>query len=303
MGRWNFVGDLDLIRERQLDFIGEVLDKKGFKGPDAKIENVGAAGDNYIANVKRVVVTENGKTFKMIAKLAPENEMMRFMAQIESLFRNEHTIYSELLPKFIQIQKSAGVPEEELFRFAECYGSLDEVPSEVILLEDLKEAQYDILDRFKPLSTDCVKLVLKNFAIFHSLSYALKHQEPEKFAEIKSKFSDLYSGPMSKMKEGRQYFEQLEVSTLSMITDDKYKKYIKESISNIFDIHAKTRKGDIGSRHSVIHQGDGWTNNIMFKCKVCYTKYLVVDFYKLIMSSVYREGGLPLLPREACQFC
>ncbi|KOB77009.1 Uncharacterized protein OBRU01_04786 [Operophtera brumata] len=228
MSRWNFVGDLELIRERQLEFIGEVLEKKGFKGPEARIENVGVAGDNYIANVKRVVVTEDGKTFKMIAKLAPENQMMRFMAQIETLFRNEHTIYTDLLPKFVQLQRSAGVPEEELYRFAECYGSLAEVPSEVILLEDLKESQYDILDRFKPLSTDNVKLVLKNFAIFHSLSYVLKHQEPETFAEIASKFGDM---------------------------------------------------------HSVIQQGDGWTNNIMFRCKADAQVDCVLIDYQMVRES------------------
>lgn len=275
MGRFNFTGNLERVREPQLDFISKVLTQKGFNGPDATIENVGTDGDNYMAIVKRITVAENGRTLKMIAKLAPDNEMMRVMAQMGTVFKNEHTAYTELLPKFVQLQRSAGV--EELYRFAACYGATDEVPNEVILLEDLKESQYQILDRFQSLSNDTVKIVLKTLAIYHSLSYVLKHKEPEKFNEIKSKLGDIFSGPMTRSEEGRKYFQQLEDSTLAMVNGDKYKKWIKGSLSDMLNLHVRTTQGDVGSRYSVIQQGDGWTNNIMFRGKVraCYSEHFL----------------------------
>lgn len=266
MGIFNYSGDLEQVQESHFNFISEILEKRGYKGSDVRLENIGAAGDNYMSTVKRVIVTENGETFKMIAKLAPEGELIRTMAQVALVFRNEHTVYTELLPRFVQMQKAAGV--DPLFRFAECYGSSDEAPHEVILLEDLKEAQYDILSRFEPLSIDNVKVVLKNLAIFHSLSYVLKHQDMEKFNEIKSKLVDMYSGPMMESEDGQKYFNVLEQTTLDILDDDRYKKYVKGSISNILNTYTETVEGDVGSKYSVIKQGDGWINNIMFRSQV-----------------------------------
>ncbi|MBN4724570.1 hypothetical protein H4F31_24640, partial [Escherichia coli] len=96
----------------------------------------------------------------------------------ELMFRNEHVMYTAVLPKFTELQKDAGIPENEQLRYAKCYGSLSEPPNEVILLEDLKTVDFTMLDRFQPLSNNCVKSVLKNFAKLHSVSMALRYKEP-----------------------------------------------------------------------------------------------------------------------------
>lgn len=268
MSQFNFKGVVEFIGEAQLEFIGNVLHQRGFKGPDVYIEQVGAAGDNYGANVKRIAITENGKTFKMVAKLAPPIPMMREMGNLEIIFYNEHVIYTELLPKFREMQRSAGVPEEELFRFAECYGSNQEDPNEVILLEDLKEDNYIMLDRFKPLNNDCVKIVLKNMAVYHSLSYVLKDQDPEMFADLSSKLKDMMTGAMSQREEFKMFYSQMEENAVSIIQDEKYTKFIKGNVVTMAEHALEVMKYDADSKYSIIHQGDGWTNNILFQMEV-----------------------------------
>lgn len=276
MGRFNFKGDVESVEQPQLDFIDKILEERGFKGPDVLIEQVGAAGDNYVANVKRVIITENGETFKMIAKLAPSNQMMREMGNLEMMFYNEHVVYTEVLPKYRELQETAGIPEEEQFRFAECYGSNREIPNEVILLEDLKEDNYIMLDRFKPLSNDSVKVVLKNLAIYHSMSYVLKDQEPEVYEDFKSKLKDMMTGEMGKRDEIKVFFTQMEENALAVLQDEKYKKFIKGSVGNMIQHATEVLKDDTDSEYSIIQQGDGWTNNILFQVEVSCTVILSI---------------------------
>lgn len=266
MSRFDFKGDIETIGQPQLAFIGKVLEERGFIGSDVFFESVGGAGDNYAASVKRVVIKENGKTFKMIAKLAPNSPIMREMANISIIFNNEHVMYSELFPKFRELQKDAGVPKENWFRYAEFYGSNSEAPNEVILLEDLREDNYVMMDRFKALSNDCVKIVFKNLAIYHSLSFVLSNQEPEIFAGYKSTLKNFVL-EIGDRDEFQYYLKRLEDQALAVLQDDKYKKVVKGIISQSITLNKEIEK-QIDLKYSVIQHGDGWTNNILFQMEV-----------------------------------
>lgn len=261
---FDFVGEVDAVREKQLKFISEVLQERGFEKCEVAIEPVGKAGDNFIASVKRIVINQNGKTFKMIAKLGP---LMRDFMDITGMFQNEHVAYTELFPKFRELQKNSGLPEEDWFRHAKCYGTFMEKPDEVILLEDLKDSNFDILNRFKPMSIECVKLVLKNFAVYHSLSYALKNQEPEKFNEISSMLVEIYDVPPEAQEMRMKFGLKMENDIVDKLTDKKHKEAFVGTMSNFMEL-SKIPKKEKGSKSSIIQQGDGWTNNIMFTFEV-----------------------------------
>lgn len=261
-------GDVDNISEKQLGFIINVLEKRGFKDTKVLIEPIGKVGDNYVANVMRITVEDKTPgTFKMVAKIAPTQEEARLMTNTLMLFKNEHIIYTKVLPKFDELQMSADIPAEQRLRYATCYGSFEEAPNEVILLEDLKEAKFEMLDRLKPLSAECVKSVLKNFAQFHSLSLALKHKEPGLFNEYKNSLFDMWSA-MAGQKEAMMYFEQLENSAIMIMESDIHKKALKGVISQSMSKSVKLAVVDRDSKSAIIQQGDSWTNNIMFKFNV-----------------------------------
>ncbi|KAI5640274.1 ecdysteroid kinase domain-containing protein [Phthorimaea operculella] len=264
MANENGTEELSAFSPSQWKLVTDVLNNKGFS--DAKITEhaVGEAGDNYIANVKRVVAEKNGETFKMIAKIASRIEQIRMINNTRLFFFNEHIMYNEVLPKFTELEKAVGVPEEERLRYASCYGTITEEFDELILLEDLKESDYTMLDRFKSLTDVEMKLILKSFAKLHTLSYALRHQEPETFADFSSKLLNYASF----FEEGRElatkYFEAVEANCIAILQDGKRKKCMKGTLSKKVDLIIKHRNWDMKSRHSVIQQGDPWTNNIMF---------------------------------------
>ncbi|KAI5640284.1 ecdysteroid kinase domain-containing protein [Phthorimaea operculella] len=264
MAQENNKEELTAFSPIQWKLVTDVLNDKGFS--DAKItENaVGEAGDNYVANVKRVVAEKNGETFKMVAKIAPRIEQLRVAMNARVLFINEHVMYNEVLPKFTELEKASGIPEEERLKYAACYGTITEEFDELILLEDLKESNYTMLDRFKSLTDGEIKLVLKNFAKLHTLSYALRHQEPETYAKYKSKLMNYSKLFEISPEQSNKFFETIEADCISILKEEKYEKGIKGTVSKLIDLDKENGEWDFNSRYSVIQQGDSWTNNIMF---------------------------------------
>ncbi|XP_037300954.1 uncharacterized protein LOC119191166, partial [Manduca sexta] len=178
-----FEGATDNISEPQLAYIRGVLEKRGYKDTKVTIQAVGKDGDNFVASVKRIVVRNENGEFRMIAKIATQHELLRANMALENIFRNEHIMYTSVLPKFHELEEQADLPKKDRLRFPECYGSLTAAPHEVILLEDLQVPGFIMMDRFKTLSDECIRSVLRNFALLHSLSYALKNKELDVFNE------------------------------------------------------------------------------------------------------------------------
>lgn len=262
MGGLTFEGALKNISHIQLEFIKEVLEKRGYNDRVVHIEAVGAAGDNFIANVKRITVDGENGPFKMIAKIAPQNENVRMATQTQVLFGNEHHMYTVVLPKYQQLEEEAEIPNDDRFRFAECYGSSTQVPHEVILLEDLLVPGFKMLDRFTSLSDECIRSTLKNFAKFHALSFALKNKQPETFNSLKSKLFDMWSHMDS---SADIYFGKLEAGAEQLVEGEERKNIIRGAIGKALSMARKIAQVESGSKYFVIQQGDSWTNNIMFR--------------------------------------
>ncbi|KAH9634888.1 hypothetical protein HF086_017187 [Spodoptera exigua] len=261
----NFEGDISNVNDRQLEFIKNVIDDLGFKDSKVTFEAVGAAGDNYAATVKRVIVEgENGK-LRMIAKIAPANENMRLRLNAPLTFGNEQIMYQQFLPKLTQLQKQANIPEEEILKFPKCYGSNIEAPNEVILLEDLKEKGFVMMDRLKCLSEECVTSVLKNLAVLHSLSYVLKNKEPETFNYFKANLQNLWATLANAPPEELASLESIEEIYMNLMDNEEYKNLIRHKVRDIGPLNVKMSALEAGSKYAVIHHGDAWTTNFMFK--------------------------------------
>lgn len=266
---FQFEGSTEGLSENQLKFIEEVLIKRECKNKKVTFENVGAAGDNYMANVRRIVAEDReGKPCKIIVKIASKNPILRTKLNTKNAFYNEHVMYTEVLPKFKNMQIAADVPKEGMLKFAKCYGTYMEEYEELILLEDLKELNYNMLDRFQSLTNECMLSVFKNLAIIHSLSFVLKHKHPKIFDDFTNKLSDIWA-MFGEIQQTKEILIQLETFLLNILSDHEDRpKVVQGMIANISPNFAKLTKEDAGSKHTIIQQGDAWTNNIMFRFDV-----------------------------------
>ena len=277
MAQHNFEGAIENITESQLKFIKSVIEKEGFKDSKVTFETVGGAADNYGASVKRIIIEKANGNLSIFAKIAPTFEVVRNTSNVPLGFHNEHMMYTEVLPKLLQLQKEANIPEEDQIKFPKCYGTYIEAPNEVILIEDLKISGFAILDRFLPLSDECVTSVLKHLAILHSLSYVLKDKEPETFNYFRDNLRDVMGAMNDGIYGQLDFFGQVEALSLNLLDNPEHKNIMKNAkISEGVNRTKKMTKFEHGSRYSVIIHGDCWTNNLMFK-------YEVSTYFKLFL--------------------
>ncbi|CAH0591425.1 unnamed protein product [Chrysodeixis includens] len=287
MAQHNFEGNIDDINERQLEFIGKVIEELGFKDSKVTIEPVGKAGDNYTANVKRITIEHEEGTKKLVAKFAPSIELLRASFNTKVVFNNEHIMYTEVLPKLLQLQIDADIPESEQLKFAKCHGSLAEEPNEVIVLEDLGESNFVMLDRLEYLSDESVRSILKNFGIYHSLSYVLKKKEPDTYDHYKDSLLEVWAS-FNENSDMMNHFTQLENLALMVLADPEHQNILRHKVATALTQAVKFNKYDKNNKYAVIQQGDSWTNNFLFKFEEGVLKESVLIDYQLSRS------GLPV---------
>lgn len=88
MAKLNCSGKIDTISSQQFKYICELIEEIGFKSSTIVFETLGEASHNFCSFVKRiVVVNDEGKSFKMIAKFAPTQTHIR-LGNTSSLFLN-----------------------------------------------------------------------------------------------------------------------------------------------------------------------------------------------------------------------
>lgn len=268
MANFQYEGATEGLSDNQYKFIENVLEKRGYTNNKVLIEAVGAAGDNYVACVKRIIVKDGENTFKMIAKVAPKMEKLRAMFNTHKLFYNEHLMYTEIIPQFETLEEDANISELQMIRFAECYGSYIDEPDELLLLEDLKDLNCVMLDRLKPLPEECLRSILKNLAIYHSFSFVLKHKKPKVFDKFKHDLFDIWRN-FGNNEEGQKSLITVEDHILKLFSDNEETyKIVNGIITNIGENLTKLNEEDSGSAYTVIRHGDAWTNNFMFKFDV-----------------------------------
>lgn len=260
-----FEGNLEHLQLVRMNKIIKVLEEHGFTA-DAiiTVQPIGQKGDNYVACMQRISVEDkDGKTLKMIAKLAPSQEMIRQMMQMEMLFSNEVIMYTEILPKLLELQNNRDVSEEGKLKFPICYGTITEAPHEMILLEDLKTKDFDMRDRMISLTNEEILIVLERLATLHSVSFALRNKEPELFVEYSSKLRNMWTSDIL-----NDFAETYENGMIQLLDDDDCKSRTRGTVTKLQAMGLELQKSDLNSRYSVVIHGDCWTNNLMFRFEV-----------------------------------
>ncbi|KAM3958914.1 uncharacterized protein ACR2FA_007089 [Aphomia sociella] len=258
----NHVSDLS---NEAIELIKNILKKQGLEDKNFRVEPVGKVGDNFASQVKRIIVENTEKPFNMILKLlpySPEGTKNEESFDVKLLFKNEILMY-DLLSKFKEYQTNAGVSEADEFKFPICYGSGDN--GNIILLEDLVLSDFTMLNKFEPLSNECVRFILKKFAMFHCLSFVMKNQDPLNYNEFTSNLSNPFNSDPNFKSQFQITLEVIENEMMLLVDQDKYKNILKGTMYELISMTEDLENEAIDSKYFIINQGDCWTNNVLFK--------------------------------------
>lgn len=115
------------------------------------------------------------------------------------------------------------------------------------------------------MTADHVRLVMKGFAKFHAISFALKDQHPEKFNELTSNLSEVFISETN--VQLRYYLTEQAKEVFKALSDEdellaKVKKFYEREA---LDIAADCIDLESTGFASVITYGDVHQNNILFR--------------------------------------
>lgn len=177
---------------------------------------------------------------------------------------------AQVLPYFREFEASKGVIVEEngFIEYPICYRTVDEEPSECVLLEDLSVRDLHIIDRHtEEITADHVRLVMQVLGKFHAISFALKDQQPEKFKKLSSNLDEVFIRRNDPFL--RDYFVKQTDSVINVLSSEE-DAHLVAKVKKLFEKHAMDIAADCleleptGSA-TVITHGDAWQNNTMFR--------------------------------------
>lgn len=265
-------------------WIREAIKHENFINHKLNIKGITEKGEGFVCGVTFVQILatkQDGENveYNFVVKHGDRVDTNQFKC-IQNACKQEMLFYNEIFPYFTKFQEQKGL-KARFDSVPSCYKALiDENNVVVLILDDLRNAGYELHGYKKPMNYDHLKLVFENYAKYHAISFALKDQQPEKFHEFTKDFGTTVSEAYKQLTLPKLFRSQ-HATNLKFLAElgesqlsARYKPFDDE-IDNVF-IH---NRYDLDP-YVVITHGDAWCNNILFKYKV----FLLG--YKLLLSLI-----------------
>lgn len=250
-------------------FVQNILQKfhcnDNLKVKNLKIQQCGGKGDSYASIMYRVgahyydmKAPEKAVSKSLIVKMLPEHEMAleKLGSGNYNVQDKEMEMYAKFLPQFSAILSSIGEDPNIFPAMLAVDKKLD-----VIVLEDLAEKKFSMLDRLKGLDLDHIQMALRKLARMHAASAVIFAKNPEAFAHLDTGFFTRKTDVFHVM------FESLCEGLIEEISTWEGFEYYAKKIVNVRKSLVKYAQKAFDREEGdflVLNHGDLWTNNLMF---------------------------------------
>lgn len=266
----------ETIPEYARPLVHRIASEQGFVANEYRLRQTAGAnhGDGFQGVMVRVTIegrrTETGTDqLTVVCKMPPASEVRRRQSNTAVVFRKEIYVYERLLPALINFQESKGIQAPDgFFEFPKCYGTYanEETGDYVIVMEDLRTTGYEMWNKYESLDFEHARMAVSELGRFHAMSFVLRDQKPEIFAEFKRMQAhtvlDMLDNDISQSFLKNNYYTAigtLETDETELIGKMKHLKetYLQKMTVCTADGAAEP--------FSVINHGDFWNNNIMYQ--------------------------------------
>uniref|UniRef100_A0A182NQG5 CHK kinase-like domain-containing protein n=1 Tax=Anopheles dirus TaxID=7168 RepID=A0A182NQG5_9DIPT len=236
------------------------------------IEDGSSKGDGFIGELFRAFLSEGPRREVYLCKIPPRNEARRKQCGTMEIFEREVLMYSQLLPLMFAYQEEKGISHEEgFFNVPKCfYAHYDATKEEaIIVMEDLRENDYHMFDRYKPLNYEHVRLVMEQLGRYNAVSLAMKRdRSPEEFAPFQ------LGDPMNEMPASENpiiiMLQQTALDAMATLEPHEIKERSKmqKLLDNMLPDIERFGNRDLAEPYAVLGHGDCWINNMMYQYEV-----------------------------------
>lgn len=255
-------------------FVIELLTKiaitEGFQDFYTETKPHGSPADGSFGTLSSVTITgprhlndvETIDQLHLVCKLIPDDATRRRELNIDKFFEREAAMYNKVIPLLAQFQREKSLPADEYFvTYPKCYAAIADAEKDqyAIIMEDLKVKGFEMWPKRRPAPPDHLKRVLEELAKMHSVSFALRDQQPDVFEELKQ-YQDFF-GPILD-KGMRKKLNESYARAIDVLEKEEHIEMLKQLRSNSNDCFQNSIAVD---GFGVLGHGDAWINNIMFK--------------------------------------
>uniref|UniRef100_A0A1B0CUL4 CHK kinase-like domain-containing protein n=1 Tax=Lutzomyia longipalpis TaxID=7200 RepID=A0A1B0CUL4_LUTLO len=238
----------------------ELLKKKSQNLLSYDVYPAAGKGNNFSSVIHRIEIKFLDKdsgivTEKFIIKILPSGDRGKFMEKHNIFYREIH-VYDSILPQVSSLLSQIGCTTKLA---PECITVLSNPCT--LVLEDLCNSNYKMLNRREGLNLEQSMDVLENIAKFHAASVKISEINPKSMemlfensiSECINSFCIFYKTGLASLKELIEQWEGFEEIA------EKLENLQERIIEKIFENYMKK------STFCVLNHNDLWTNNVMFK--------------------------------------
>ncbi|KAG5880139.1 hypothetical protein JTB14_002159 [Gonioctena quinquepunctata] len=254
------------LTEQQSDLIKKIAQENGCFDFEVDTCPGTVKGDNYLGIITKVTVKNEGKKMELILKAAATSEALRKITPIHIIYNREIFMYETVFSEFRRFQEEHNISDPFL-GYAKLLGKCSDEGSECLVMENMLERGYKLWDRKKPMDSEHISAVFREYAKFHAVSLAMSHKKPELFKNLtKDIKKHVFETDMNNMERLKMFIKSIVDNGKKAVEDEpELLKVLEEfgvSMEAYFMNELKDPKFDI-----VINHGDSWCNNLMFKYK------------------------------------
>ncbi|XP_065156831.1 uncharacterized protein [Atheta coriaria] len=251
------------------DFTKIVRDVAASEGiQDCKLELHAASkkGDGYTGSVQAATLQGSNKKLDVVFKISHRDPKAHTTMPLQEIYTKEILFYQTIAPALMQFQKEHHI-KDPFHNLPAYYGHIDEPLHECIVLENLRERNFDVWDRKQMMNPGHLEVALKAFGKYHSTSMAMKVLDPDLFKKITAKLNSYnilgeHAENAGMWKSVAQTVEKNE-DIFDPITEAHYLERVRHYRQNVSKFILEVT--NYHDQYDAILQGDCWCNNAMYQ--------------------------------------
>lgn len=257
--------DLPICLEDVQKILEVIIVNEHLKNPKLTFEDGSKMGDGFLAVNTAVTITDetDGRRLDLFIKSAPKHLKLRQISETKFAYQNEFKFYKVVYPAIDGFYRNK--IGESLDFAPKFYAGSTEDMKELIVLENLKKAGFELNGVRKTFSKEQLVLILEKYGQFHGSAFALKDQNEATFNDISTNIPDVLhlmftSMGLSDIVRFRcKFIEDYLQSPEDAIILEKIRVFAE----NLDGILLKIQEHK--SEFKTILHGDCWCNNMMFR--------------------------------------
>lgn len=265
------------------NWVLEILSHQNYHIAEVKVTGSSEKGEGYLGDITfaEVFYTKNGETkvLAVVVKSGKPSKSLREKLPLRMVFEREVFMYDTIVPLYQHLESEYRLDYLNKF-LPKVYGTILRDGEEVLLLENLKSAGYQLHNRLQTLNINHLNLTLEHYGRFHALGLASKHKNPVEFQEKVLNLPCFVKDFLCAFSVVFDVSEKNIFTVLEEAGELDVANKLKAKFPNGF-IEAFIKVLDVKEENCTFIHGDCWNNNYMFKYNVCINE-TIIKFTKLL---------------------